>query len=213
MESSVADFVHTAQLNSANHLAENISIKIHQRKRFIDNLSNVVPHEFMNNNKKMQDWLEQRPHALELFAHGVAILNINGKVIAQNPIIKHRSKVSWFEQAQKSDGVILSKPFIGKAKKDPMVAIAKSIKDNHNKTIGVIYGAITIAKNGFLKELYESQKGVGSEFLLISTKYERFLASSIKKLILKPTPPKGKNKLHDKVMAGFRGVGITKNAF
>jgi signal transduction histidine kinase len=218
MESSVADFVHTAQLNSANHLAENISIKIDQRKRFVDNLSNVIPQEFMNNNKKMQEWLEQRPHALELFAHGVAILNINGKVIAQNPIIKHRSKVnfskaSWFKQAQKSDGVILSKPFIGKAKKDPMVAIAKSIKDSQNQIVGVIYGAITIAKKGFLKELYESQKGVGSGFLLISTKYERFLASSIKKLILKPTPPKGKNKLHDKAMAGFRGVGITKNAF
>jgi signal transduction histidine kinase len=218
MEKDIEQFVHTAQINSANHLAEDISIGLNKRKKFISTISNIIPKEFINNTPKLQEWINKRPQALELFRYGIAIVGIDGKIIAQQPIIKNRAKIDftkrkWFHQAKNSNEIIITKPFLGKAKKEPMMAIAKSIKDKNNKTIAIVYGILTLDNKSFLKKLYESKKGIGSGFLLISTKHEKFLASNIKEMILKPTPLKGKNKLHDKAMNGYRGVGITTNAF
>jgi signal transduction histidine kinase len=218
MEKDIEHFIHTAQMNSANHLAEDISIELNKRKKFINIISNIIPKNIINNKIALQNWLNKRPQALELFKYGVAIVGLDGKVIAQVPIIKNRSKINfkkidWFHQVKNSDNVIITKPFMGKAKKEPMIAIAKSIKDKDNKTVAIVYGILTLDNKSFLKEIYEAKKGIGSGFLLISTKHKLFLASDIKKLILKPTPPKGKNKLHDKAMNDYRGVGITTNAF
>jgi signal transduction histidine kinase len=218
MEKDITKFIHTAQLNSAKHLANNISQSIKKREKIVSAIAELVPIEFLNKPEELNNWLASRPQILSLFKYGVVVVGLDGKLISQSPIIKNRANIDylprkWFHRAVKSDKPILSKPFIGKAKKEPMMTISKSIKDTNGKTLAIIYGVMILSKDGFLKDLYEENRGVNSGFLLISTKHERFLASNIQKMILKPTPPKGKNLLHDKAMAGYRGVGVTKNAF
>jgi signal transduction histidine kinase len=208
-----------SQLSLAQYIADNIDKEIHKRESLIHALSQRVPHDIISDTNRLQKWLDKQEYMISTFKYGIVVVSPDGKkVLAQTPLIKGRANIDysvrgWFNKAVKSDDMVISPPFMGLASKKPMINIATSIKDKNGKTIAVVYGASDLSKGGFMDFVYKNSIGNSGGFLIISPKDELFVASSKPKMVLKKTPPKGVNLLHDKVMAGYRGTGITENAF
>ncbi|MEK9804588.1 MAG: diguanylate cyclase, partial [Curvibacter sp.] len=95
----------------------------------------------------------------------------------------------------------------------PVVPIAVPMRDGRGEVVGALAGITPLSDPGFLDLLLQSRIGTASGgLLLISPRDRLFVAASQPDMVLKPTPEPGRNPLHDRAMAGYRGTGITVNA-
>lgn len=93
---------------------------------------------------------------------------------------------------------------------EPVLPMAMPIKDDFGHVRAIVVG-LTYYDATFFNRGLNGRIGKTGGFLLIDAKQQIFIAATNKELILKPTPPKGKNLLHDRAIEGFRGSDITIN--
>jgi methyl-accepting chemotaxis protein len=89
---------------------------------------------------------------------------------------------------------------------------AAPVTDENNDVNIIIAGIISLSQDNLFSHLYQTKIGETGGFLVFSPEDKIFIASNIPEMVLQPTPKEGINLLHDKVMKGFRGVGVTINA-
>jgi C4-dicarboxylate-specific signal transduction histidine kinase len=212
--------VQKSQLSFANYIASDIDRQIIKREDIVDTLSKKIPTQLLNHNNKQQlkEWLDFHSYNTKVFKLGIVVVSVDGEVLVDSIELKNRKNLNylqkpWFQKAIESDEVVISTPFLGEVSKKPMMNIAKVIKDSKNRAIAVVYGAMLLNDKGFMQFVYENKIGDSGGFLVISPNDEIFVASSNPDMVLKKTPPKGVNLLHDRAMAGYRGTGVTKNAY
>jgi HAMP domain-containing protein len=211
--------VEKSQLSYAKYIADDIDRQIILRKKLISSLSSTIPKNILEDKKLLQNWLSKRKQAITLFSYGAIVVAIDGKeILAQSPILDGRnkidySKLDWFNEARSSSDVVISSAFMGKVSKQPMITISKAIKDKDGKAIAVVYGAAILNQRGFMDFIYKNRFGDSGGFLVVSAKDKMFVASNDKNMVLQPTPPIGKNLLHDRAMQGYRGTGVTENLY
>jgi diguanylate cyclase (GGDEF)-like protein len=119
----------------------------------------------------------------------------------------------WFTAALDTGQWSIGKPTIGRAAQQAVVNMAAPVKDAQGKVMAVIMGVTALNMPGFLDTI-ESQKISGSgSLLMFSQRDEVIVTATQPELRLQPTPKPGVNRLHDQAMSGWRGAGITVNAF
>jgi diguanylate cyclase (GGDEF)-like protein len=107
----------------------------------------------------------------------------------------------------------MGKPMHGRATGRPLIIFAAPVRDASSRIVTVLAGVAWLNSAGFLDRMQETKLGMTGGFLLVSPADKLFVAASDRSMILKPTPAVGVNPLHDRAMAGYRGTGITVNAY
>lgn len=208
----------TAQLSSlANYAARDVDHDINERRRLLERVSAKFSTKLLNDPARMRDWLRDWHEVNPLFSLGMTVIDLSGRAVADYPVLPGRVGTSYadreyFQQALQGESA-LGRPLIGRAAKVPVLPLAVPLRDNGGKVRAVLMGITALHSADFLQSLRMTKVGNTGGLLLISPQDKLFVGASDATMIFKPTPAEGINLLHDRAMRGFRGTGITVNAF
>lgn len=219
LKSEITQRIHNEQFAQAKYIADDIRNKLEKRIQFIDVLADIIPPETIRDTNKLKTVLTEHFSLTNFFPQGFAVIPTDGQgVLIESPVVAGRKNLSfvkskWFNDAKQKKQVVLGKPFMGRAYKKIIIIIAKALRDEDGNVLAVLETPIVLDSPGFLDYVFAKDYRPQGDILVISRTNEMFVASSHPKLLLKPTPPPGKNHFHDKVMNGFNGYDQTINAF
>ncbi len=206
-----------AQLTTiANYAAQDVDRDIVARRDFLKHLAAQLPTALLAEPAELRRWLRDRQETNPLFSRGLAALNSDGRVIADFPEIPGRAGSSgadrdYFREARLGR-FFVGRPAPGRIVPLPILPMAAPLRDETGAIRGVLVGISELQSDNFLAALYTTRIGETGGLLLISPRDKLFVGASDQSMILAPTPAPGVNPLHDKVMDGFRGSGVTVNA-
>ena len=217
LREDLSTVVASQQLTLATYVAHDVDLKIVQRQALLERLAANLPMSLLEQPARLRTWLKEHHEDQQLFSAGLFVVDARGKPLAGYPVLPDRANVDFSDrdyiQAGLGGSAFVGRPVLGSATKNPLLPMASPIRDNKHKVQAVLVGITALAAPGFLDALLQSRLGeAAGGFLLISPRDKLFVASSQPDMVLKPTPPPGINALHDRAMAGFRGVGVTVNA-
>ena len=219
MRDGIEELVTAHLASEAAYVAGDIDEKIRVRQLLLENLSRQLPRRLLEQPRELQAWLAERQALAPHFSLGMAVLPVSGQgVIAEFPQLVGRrdldfSSADWFRTARDEAGFAIGKPSVGRLAKQGLIIMAAPILDAGGRVIAVMQGITLLDAPGFLNLIQNNKIGNTGGFLLISPRDKTFVAASMPKMRLQPTPPTGANQLHDRAMEGWRGSGITVNAF
>lgn len=209
----------TDQLAIAHYAAEDIGGRVRSRFALLRRITTDLPVALLDSPDQLRFWLQEREQAFSLFSAGLMVIPASGDgVLADFPPMPDRESVdyrtsAWFTAALQGRRPVIGKPMREPTTNEPQLTMAVPIIGAGGKPVAVLAGTTALAVPGFLQRLQQTKIGETGGFLLISPEDGLFVASTNPAMVLTNLPPPGVNKLHDRAMAGFRGTGITVNAF
>ncbi|TXT37680.1 MAG: hypothetical protein FD135_3424 [Comamonadaceae bacterium] len=219
MRDGIGEVVTAHLLAQASYVAGDIDEKIRVRKQLLETLARQLPARLLGQPRELEAWLAERQALAPHFSLGMAVVPLSGHgVIAESPVLPGRrdldfAATDWFLAARDKAGFAIGKPGIGRLSKHGLIVMAAPVFDAGGRVVAVISGATLLDTPGFLNQIQNNKIGNTGGFLLISPHDKLFVAASMPKMRLQPTPATGTNRLHDQAMAGWRGSGIAVNAF
>lgn len=223
---ALTDFLHkdlsvvveSQQLALATYVARDVDDKIVQRRELLERLAASLPPGLLDQPDRLRAWLKERFEYQSLFSAGLFVVDVNGTALADYPVLPDRVNTSYLDrdyiQAGLAGNSFVGRPVIGRAANEPVLPMSTPVRNSKGEVRAVLAGVTQLAAPGFLNSLMQGRiGGTTGGFLLISPRDNLFVASSRPDMVLKPAPPPGVNLLHDRAMAGYRGTGITVNAF
>lgn len=205
------------QLSLAGYVAGDIGGKVRERLDLLDQLGGVLPLEILEDPERLGMWLAERHTINPVFSNGLMVVPAHGRgIVAEYPPIPGRAALDyggsdWLISAMASGRRVIGKPIRGRASNEPIIIMAAPVMGRDGRPVAVVAGVTVLTAPGFLDLLQSTRIGETGGFLLISPKDDLFIAATDTSKILTPLPPPGRNPLHDRAMAGYRGVGITTN--
>jgi diguanylate cyclase (GGDEF)-like protein len=214
------DVINNQQLAFSKFIANDINEEIRKALAFVAMFADNIPRDIVKNPSNFDSWLADAPKLPPVFNNGVVLISSDGKkMLAEYPIVPGRKHLSfdhseWFARAISEKKSIYSKAFLNRVNHAPIIVFAAPIKnDQNNEVLAIVAASMDLTHPEVFKSIYNLQIGESGGVLVISPEDKLFIASNVPEMILKPTPLPGRNKLHDKAMKGYRGVGVTANAY
>lgn len=220
LRDDLATLVSAQQSALASEVAKAVDEKIVMRKEFLAELGHALPPSLLGHPLDLQNWLAERYRLNPLFTQGLILATPDGKILAEYPVItgrasKNLTALPEFERliAENKGQVVIGKPRMGPFSGQAILSMGMTIRNPAGGVRAALIGITGLNAPNFLDTVTHGRVGQTGSYLLISPKEKLFVAAGDPKLALTPTPPPGTNPLHDRAMAGFRGSGITVNAF
>jgi signal transduction histidine kinase len=205
------------QLSIAEYVAKDIDGKIRTRLEALARLAAQLPPDLLRDPVRLERWLQSRHDNNPQFSRGLVVIAADGHgATADYPVSSDRraldySDSDYFGRAVNERRAVVGKPLRGRVAGEPLIILAAPVLNGRGEVAAVLAGVTALAAPGFFNLLQETRIGETGGFLLISPRDNLFVAATDTTKILTALPPPGKNPLHDKAMAGYRGTGITVN--
>ena len=215
IHTSLFNIVAIHQEALAQEVSKDVTRDLDVRKTFLAYMASSLPSSLLQNPNALKQWLSERRALNPVFSGALFVLNNEGTLIAGSGTElkmgeKAYVKDDFFKSALSQD-FVLGTPFYSTISHAPMLPMAMPIRDDQGAVSAILVGITDFYTSHFFDRILNGHIGKTGGFLLIDAKKHIFVAAPKKELILMPTPQEGKNLLHDKAMAGFRGSGITKD--
>lgn len=218
LQDEVTTLVNKHHLALATQVASGIDNSILERKKLLESMAQRFPIHLIGKYDKLNSWLKEHQEISPFFDIGYIVVATSGKgLIAQYPVSSGKemadySSSDWFVRTKETLSATIGKPFAMRENNQPAIILSAPIFDTHGSLVAILAGISPLNKTGFLDSVYNGHIGESGGYLVISPRDNLFVASSKPEMVLKPTPKKGINPLHDKAMDGYRGAGATVNA-
>jgi diguanylate cyclase (GGDEF)-like protein len=219
LRDEITSLVAVHQSSIAESLARDVEARVAERLDLLRRLGTSLPPALLDQPEALRGWLGERHKLFPLFSHGLVVVPASGSgVIADYPELPDHALLNpadrdWFLGARDQGRATIGTPARGRSDDEPLVIMAVPLGAEGEPARAVLAGVTALAAPGFLDAVRKTRIGDTGGVLLISPHDKLFVASSDPRMILKPTPAPGVNLLHDRAMAGYRGTGITINAF
>ena len=205
------------QVAFSDYVAQTINIEIERGVRRFDELATLVRRPDLETPEIVAAWLRKQGRMPPFFDTGIMLLDPEtGVPLAEHPIVEGRSKLSfrdekWFERARDSASTVVSQPFRSPNTGEPTIVFAAAAHDSDSRLLTVIAGEVTLTHSTLYSDVYTMKIGETGSILVIAPAAGVFVAASSPNKVLAPLPAPGVNLLHDKAMAGYRGMGTALN--
>lgn len=218
VEDNIRELVSKQQLALANSIANDIEKDLYNKSLFIENLSDQLQRNMTGNDSNMESYLSSINQITPIFNAGLHLISFTDEKLIATTSNKTFDDIpediisKLTADSDSDDHSIISAPLKGQITGKSFILLVSKFITQESKTL-LITGMSYIGEENFLSSITKLKIGETGDGLLISVDDEIFVASSKPEMILRPTPAQGINKLHDKAMSGYRGTGITINAF
>lgn len=217
LRENLIEVVSAQQTALAEAVAQDIDYKLVERRNLLEGLAKTLPRELLADPARLRAWLGERYQINPLFSLGLLVATADGRITTDFPPLPGRSGVSIAGEANfsaaRAGRTGIGTPRIGTFSNRPVLPMGTPIRDDRGRVIGVLIGLTALDAPNFLDRIVHGRIGKTGGFVLISPQDKLFVAASQPEMALKPTPLPGINLLHDKAMNGFRGSGVTVNAY
>lgn len=210
----------SSQLQSlAEYVANDVNDKVNDRRQLLAVVSGDLPADKLTHSDELTAVLARQHAVAPLFSQGMLLVPLTGHgVLADFPTVPTRkqqdfSQTGWFQAARQGTPFFVGAPAAEGVMPRNSVVMALPVFGPGSRVVAVLAGISSIDAPGFLNQIQRQGIGHTGGFLLVSPSDKRFVAASIPQLRQQPLPKPGVNALHDQAMAGWRGTGVTVNAF
>ncbi len=199
------------QYSAVTLAAKVVDLSISERIDAIEELADYLARNGASVDKQRS--LEDLLVLPRMFNWGLMVLD--AKIVAQAsiPVSLNRTgtdyhEVPVFREAMEQKRTMVTDPLIGKITGQPLVSIIAPIRDSAGQVLGLVVGAINLAKPNFFDTVNSANYGVTGSFFVTAPKSRRYVASSDKRRVMQVGPPVGVNLVYDRQMAGNEGSGL-----
>lgn len=217
LRENLTEVMAAQQLTLANYVAREVDQKMVERQTMLTQLAATLPLDLLQQPAALQSWLALRHQYQPLFSEGLMLCTPDGKTIAGYARQSDQALLSDSDQdliqLARHGTLVTGRPIWDSATKQAVLPLMMPVKDATGTVRALLMGVTALAAPGFLSFTDQDRIGKQGGMLLISPRDKLFIASTVPNMVLKPTPAPGVNLLHDRAMEGFRGSGITVNAF
>ena len=161
----------------------------------------------------LQPLLAQRPYPHIAFTGGIAVIGLDGVVIADDPAAPGRrggyfGDRDYFRQVVETGKPYIDKPIIGRALKRPVLTTAVPVFGADGRVRAVMTGIMDLTARNFLGFVADwAQIGHG-EYFVVSLRDRIIIAATDSKRSMQPMSARGLNPLFDRMVDGFEGSGV-----
>ena len=189
----------------ATHLDERLQDNI----SMLANVAIKVPTEILGQTASLERFL-QNEHALLTTYDDLYVFDAKGVLLVDWPVKPGRRSLDMSSRDYIQDVIatkepVISKPFLGKATKQPIVVIAAPILGKNNQLIGIMGGVLNLYKPNLLGSIANRKNGDTGYFYLV-TKDRLRIAHPDTTLIFKKVPENSNNIPFENAMNGFEGT-------
>lgn len=212
------DMIEVAQQRQsalADYVAGNVEHSLQDRLRTLQRLAADLPRSTLAQPAQACAWLAERYGLNPDFPLGFALFDVQGQPLVACAMPgghEPRPAAADIERALAGQAVI-GRAFRDPRSSQPALPFAVPLRDATDGIAGVLSGTAAVAAEGFLDLQSQGRIGRAGGLLLVSPPDKLFIGATEPAMFFKPTPAPGVNLLHDRAMAGYRGSGVTVNAF
>jgi PAS domain S-box-containing protein len=199
------------QYAATRRLAAELDHKLKERRQALGKVASSAPTDLSPH--AVETYLGSLPALHTLFTAGITIIGLNGKVIADYPVIKGRRGIffgdrDYFQKVVASGRPYVGMPVIGRASKRPVLTIGVPVFDGAGKLRAVMTGATDLTAPNFLGVISDPNMTGGSDFYVFSPPDNIIVAATDAKRVMTAPPVRGINAMYDRFVDGFNGSGI-----
>jgi len=218
LDEQVRQLAEVQQMALARYVARDVDQQVHARLALIASHADDLAPELLGNPQRLQAWVRDRQRGQPAFSGGLLVVRPDGRgLLAEYPVAIGRRAadymaLDWMKAALRENRSTIGSPARETVAGNAAVVFAAPVRDAAGKVTAVLAGVALLDTPGFLDKLQDTALGETGGFLLISPADRLFVSSTDPSMILKPTPARGVDLLHDRAMSGYRGCGVTVNA-
>ncbi|MFA6700488.1 MAG: histidine kinase dimerization/phospho-acceptor domain-containing protein, partial [Thiomicrospira sp.] len=193
-------------------------------KELVDRRDTLIPLAKLLTDGKQLRSLAAMQHALDtriklhtFFNAGLAVLDLNGKIIADSPIVPGRVGLDISDRAHvqavmRTQAPLITPPFVGRAVKAPVFHIYVPIKNEAGDTLGYVFGVTELAKDNFLLGLSDEVLGSNRHFYVLDLANNLVVTASKREFVLADLNALEGSETLQRIRQGYR-VGLAGSRF
>ena len=204
MKTALAEQQHTFVVQVADDLNQKLLVY----RDFVEAAGRrTIPPEIIEDVDGVQKWVAER-HGLRGIFSDIFVISPKGVVLADAPDRGRRgidvSDREYFQVTVATRKPYISKPFIGKSIKQPVVTFSAPVFDRHGSVTAVLSGSLNLLQPNFLGNLTEAKFGKSGSFAIF-TRDRTILISRDKSRILTQGPAPSVSPYFDRATSGLEG--------
>ena len=188
-------------------VADELDQKLVVNRDFVDAGTRTIPPEFIEDVGKLQKWAAER-HGLRAIFSDIFVISAKGVVLAETPLRGRQgidvSDREYFRTTVGTRKPYISKPFLGRAFKEPVVFFSAPVFGKDGAVAAVLSGSLNLLQPNFLGNLAEAQVGKTGSFAVF-TRDRTIVVSRDKSRILTEGPAPGVSLYFDRATSGLEG--------
>jgi PAS domain S-box-containing protein len=205
------------QTSMITMLASSIDDKLGLYLSAINDLSDIVTAEHVNDPGRAQTFLDDKHGIRSLFNNGIYLLDSHQNIIAESPRFTARQsprveELVPFLKKIAIDGMPdISHLYFSPRSQSAAILMAAPVYDDQKQLIGYLAGSLSLLNDYFIEEVMTHKIGKKGYLYLFDTNRTMVIHPD-KKRIMTNDVPRGANKLFDQAIDGFEGSGETVNS-
>jgi len=201
------------QFSTVSLIASEIDRSVRERLGFIEAIAQRISPNDIQDNNKLQAYLEQSQLPDSIFNWGLMILDSKGVCIASTPVHLQRRGIDFgsypgVREILAGKHTHVADPLFSEHSKQPVAAMLTAIHGPDGKVAGMLIGVTNLALPNFLDEISGAKYGNTGDFIITAPRSRTYVASSDKRRVLKTGPPAGVNPVYDRYINGYEGSGV-----
>jgi len=203
------------QVVFTRRLATDLDNKLTERVQSLSGIAKDIPTDLQA--RELDSYLPRLKALHTMFPAGIAVIGLDGKVIADYPAASGRrgsyfGDYDYFHKAVQTKRYYIGKPIIAPESKSAALIIAVPVMDGRGNVRAVISGITDLTSPNFLGVVSDpAMTGEGRSFV-VSPHDNLIVTSSDANKTLDVLPKRGTNLLYDRIVDGFEGSGIAADA-
>ncbi|MDY0135575.1 MAG: response regulator [Thiomicrospira sp.] len=193
-------------------------------KELVDRRDTLIPLAKLLTDGKQLRSLAAMQHALDtriklhtFFNAGLAVLDLNGKIIADSPIVPGRVGLDISDRAHvqavmRTQAPLITPPFVGRAVKAPVFHIYVPIKNEAGDTLGYVFGVTELAKDNFFLGLSDEVLGSNRHFYVLDLANNLVVTASKREFVLADLNALAGSEALQRIRQGAR-IGLAESQF
>ena len=213
LQSDFRDLLYKQQLSSASYVADSIGNALSVRSDSLLLIASAIRPEWRRQPQRLQQHLEARKGIYRLFPAGLFVASLDGRIIADYPVIPGRlgrsiAQRDYFTKAIETRDLALGTPFMAPSTHRPVLTWGVPIKDESNRVVAVLGASALIDKSDLFAEVVPRKTRVQGDIHVISRHDGVVVTSTNSSLLMTSAKDAELAPLYEKFAGGWQGSDV-----
>lgn len=205
------------QMTLLSVVAQGIDQKLTAAQKTVIEASHDVSPDMVADPEAAQRFLDSLHSVKSIFDNGIFLFSKDGRLIAESPFLPGRrgrdiSSRQYYQKTIATGKPVISAPFLSThSPGTPALNITAPVLDKNGTLIAILGGGVNLLHDNFLGDLSHTRIAKNGYLLLVSGDRTIIMHPDRSRIIATKIAP-GTNKLLDRALGGYEGVGEYTNS-
>jgi signal transduction histidine kinase len=195
---------------TAYYVADDLDRDVELRFNALKRIAAAITPEVLTDPAELQQFLERRQMVRAIFDMNLMVLNKEGTIVADYPLVKERVGRSvkgraYFRAVMESGEAVIGAPVTGRLSQRAFVPMGVPLRDATGAVAGVLVDRVVLADPNVFGQLAEIKIGRNGYFLVVSPDEREIVSATDRTRIMKKLP--SSPLLERRLREGYEGTG------